>query len=136
MAAPKTRPTDVDVDEFFAAVPRERRRADAVVVDAMMREATGQPPVIWGSSIVGYGSVESPGPRGAPVSWPLAAFSPRKAELVVYLSTAIEPELFEGLGPHRRGLSCLYLRRLDDVDHAVLRRLIERSIELARPGQG
>jgi hypothetical protein len=61
MAPPKTRPTDASVDEFLAAVPHAQRRADAAVVEAMMREATGEQPVVWGTSIVGYGAIDYPG---------------------------------------------------------------------------
>jgi hypothetical protein len=129
VAEPKTRPTDADVGQFLAAVPDERRRADAMAVDALMRAVTGEQPVVWGTSMVGYGSIERPG-RGGRVSWPVIAFAPRRTELVLYLSTEIEPERFDALGPHRRGVGCLYLKRLQDVDQDVLRGLVERSVEL------
>lgn len=83
MVPPKTRPTDASVDEFLAAVPGIQRRADAVVVEAMMREVTGESPVIWGTSIVGYGAIEYPGSRGKQASWPIIAFASRKTELVI-----------------------------------------------------
>lgn len=131
MAEPKTRPTDTDPEVFLASVHSERRRNEGSAIDTMMRDATGEPPVIWGTSIVGYGSIEYSGTRGTTTSWPVVAFAPRKAELVLYLNTELEPELFEDLGPHRRGVGCLYVKRLADVDHAVLRRLIGRSVQLA-----
>ena len=131
-AAPKTRPTDTSVDDFLAAVPDARRRADAETVTALMRDVTGEAPVIWGTSIVGFGELEYPGARGASRSWPVIAFAPRRTELVLYLNTEVEQALFEGLGPHRRGVGCLYLKRLSDVDGDVLRTLVERSVELAR----
>lgn len=132
MASPKTRPTDASVEDFLAAVAHEGRRADAGVVAALMGRATGEPPVMWGSSIVGFGELEHVGSRGTTATWPITAFAPRKAELVLYLDTELEPALFEGLGPHRRGVGCLYLKRLADLDQAVLRTLVERSVELAR----
>lgn len=132
MASPKTRPTDASVDGFLAAVPDPRRRADAEAVAALMTDVSGEAPVIWGTSIVGFGEIEYPGPRGASRSWPVVAFAARAKELVLYLNTEIEPGLFEGLGPHRRGVGCLYVKRLSDVDPAVLRTLVERSVELAR----
>ena len=132
MAPPKTGPTDANVEEFLAAVPHTQRRTDAAVVEAMMREATDEQPVIWGTSIVGYGAIDYPGSRGNLASWPIIAFAPRKTELVLYLNTELDPALFDGLGPHRRGVGCLYIKRLSDVDHGVLRTLIERSVELAK----
>lgn len=132
MAEPKTRPTDASVEEFLDAVTNERRRNDARAVDAMMRAATGERPVMWGTTIVGYGALDYEGSGGTKRSWPVVAFSPRKAELVLYLNTEIEPAAFEPLGPHRRGVGCLYIKRLGDVDHEVLVALIERSVELAR----
>jgi hypothetical protein len=113
-------------------VVNERRRRDARVVDAMMRAATGELPVMWGTSIVGYGALAYEGSRGKQTTWPVVAFSPRKTELVLYLNTEIESAAFEPLGPHRRGVGCLYVKRLDDVDHAVLDKLIRRSVTLAR----
>ena len=132
MAEPKTRPTDASVDEFLDAVANERRRGDARAVDAMMRAATGQPPVMWGTSIVGYGAIDHEGSRGKQTAWPVVAFSPRTTELVLYLNTGIETAAFESLGPHRRGVGCLYIKRLDDLDTVVLDELIRRSVTLAR----
>ena len=93
--------------------------------------ATGEPAHLWGTSIVGFGSLAMPGARGASTPWPVVAFAPRSTELVLYLNTTIEPEWFDGLGPHRRGVGCVYVKRLDALDLDVLRRLIERSIHLA-----
>ena len=132
MAEAKTRPTAASVEQFLAAVPDPRRRADACVVDAMMHEVTGEPAVLWGTNIVGYGAIEYPGSRGKQATWPVIAFAPRKTELVLYLNTEVEPALFAELGPHRRGVGCLYVKRLTDVDPVVLRRLVERSVDLAR----
>ena len=132
MAEPKTRPTDASVDEFLDAVSNERRRSDARAVDAMLQSATGEAPVMWGTSIVGYGALTYQGSRGEQRTWPVVGFSPRKTELVLYLNTEIEAEAFTALGPHRRGVGCLYIKRLDDIDRAVLDGLVRRSVELAR----
>lgn len=132
MAEPKTRPTDTDVATFIASITDVRRRSEAAIVDEIMREATGELPVVWGSNIVGYGELAYPGSRGTTTSWPVVAFAPRKAEFVLYLNTEIEPQLFEDLGPHRRGVGCLYVKRLDAIDFAVLRRIVARSVALAR----
>jgi len=132
MAEPKTRPTDADVGEFLAAIPHAGRRADATVVDAMMRAATGEDPVVWGTSIVGYGQLDQAGSGGAMRSWPVVAFSPRKAELVLYLDTELDEALVAAIGPHRRGVGCVYLKRLDAIDEGALRDLIRHSVETAR----
>lgn len=131
MAEPKTRPTDASVAEFLDAVTNERRREDARALDSIMSAATGEAPVMWGTSIVGYGAISHRGSRGTPTPWPVVAFSPRKAELVLYLNTALEAAAFERLGPHRRGVGCLYLKDLNAIDRAVLEDIIRASIELA-----
>lgn len=131
MAEPKTRPTDASVEEFLDAVANERRRHDARTIDSLMRAATGEAPVIWGTSIVGYGAIAHSGSRGTMRSWPVVAFSPRKAELVLYLNTALEEAAFERLGPHRRGVGCVYLKGLDGVDRSVLEDIIRASVQLA-----
>lgn len=129
MAEPKTRPTDTDVDEFLDSVADDRRREDVRTVVRLMEDVTGEPPVVWGTSIVGFGEVAS-GAAGTP--WPVVALAPRKNELVLYLSTALTDADFEGLGPHRRGKACLYIKKVDALDQARLRTLVERSVELAQ----
>jgi hypothetical protein len=129
-------PTSADVDAFLAAVPDENRRADAHAVLDLMRSVTGESPVMWGPSIVGFGSYHYRYESGRTGDAPLAGFSPRKANLVVYLVGGFEdryPKLLEQLGPHKTGKACLYLKRLGDVDVDLLRQLIERSM---RVGQG
>ena len=125
MAEPATRPTDTDVDEFFDAVSHEGRRADARAVAALMSEVTGEQPVVWGRNIVGFGETNGATP------WPRVAFAPRKNELVLYLSTALDDADFKDLGPHRRGKACLYVKRVDDLDPDRLRALVVRSVELS-----
>ncbi len=97
MAQAKTQPTDASVEQVLAAVPDPGRRADATVVDAMMREVTGEPAVVWGTAIVGYGAIAYPGSRGKQATWPVVAFALRKTELVLYLNTEIEAALFDEL---------------------------------------
>ena len=100
-----------------------------------MRSVTGEPPVMWGPSIIGFGSYHYRYESGRSGDAPLAGFSPRKANLVVYLVGGFEeryPELLEQLGPHRTGKACLYLRRLGEVDLDALRQLVERSVVVGR----
>lgn len=123
MPEPKTQRTKASVAKFIAAVKNEQRRKDAKAVDAMLREITGEKPAMWGPSIIGYGEYE-----GATGTWPRMGFSPRKANLVLYLMDGYENEpLMKKLGKHKTGRSCLYINKLDDVDEAVLRQLALKS---------
>jgi hypothetical protein len=128
-------PTSADVDAFLEAVPDENRRSDARALLELMRSVTGEPPVMWGPTIVGFGSYHYRYESGRTGDAPLAGFSPRKPNLVVYLVGGFEdryPKLLEQLGPHKTGKACLYLKRLGDVDLDVLRQLIERSMRVGR----
>lgn len=121
---PKTKPTDASVDDFIAAVDHPTRRADAEVVRAMMDEITGEKAVMWGPSIVGYGSYRTP--TG---DWPITGFSPRKAQMVLYvMGSADLDEKMSRLGKHSTGVSCLYIKKLADVDLGVLREIVEASV--------
>lgn len=126
---PKTKPTDASVADFLDAVEHPGRRADGKVIAALMAEVSGEKPVMWGPSIVGYGSY-----RGATGDWPMIGFSPRKANLVLYLMSGFEghDDLMARLGKHRTSVACLYLNRLADVDMAVLRQLAEGSVKAMR----
>jgi hypothetical protein len=128
-AEPKTKPTDVPVADFIAAVENPTRRADAEVVRAMLAEVTGEQPVMWGPSIVGYGRYR--GPTG---DWPIIGFSPRKAQLVLYIMRGFDD--FGGqlarLGKHKSGGGCLYINRLDDIDLDVLREMAAGSVAWMR----
>lgn len=124
MAEPKTQKTKASVAAFLAAVDDETRRKDAKAVDKMFREITGEKPAMWGPSIVGYGEYES-----ATGKWPRAGFSPRKANLVLYVLADFKERdvLLKRLGKHKTGKACLYINKLADVDESVLRALIMRS---------
>lgn len=126
---PKTRPTDVPVADFIAAVEHPGRRADAETVCAMMTEVSGQKPVMWGPSIVGFGRY-----TGKTGDWPMIGFSPRKANLVLYLVSDFDGRdaLLARLGKHRTSVACLYVNRLSDVDAGVLREMTERSVAWMR----
>jgi len=127
----KTRQTDVPVEDFLAAVPDATRREDARVVLALMRKATGVEPRMWGPSIVGFGRYRYRYDSGREGEWPVIGFSPRKAELVLYVMPGFDryEELLGRLGKHRTGKSCLYVRKLADVDQSVLRELIDSSVK-------
>ena len=127
---PKTRPTGASVAAFIDAVPDERRRADCREVGLMMQTATGAPPEMWGPSIVGFGRWRLRYANGREDDWPLIGFSPRKADLVLYLMPGFEQrgDLLARLGRHKTGKVCLYLKRLSDVDPVVLRELVDASV--------
>lgn len=119
-AAPKTVATKASVKQFIDAVDDETRRKDAKAVDKMMREITGEKPMMWGPSIIGYGAYD-----GATGKWPRIGFSPRKANIVLYIMDGYEREpLMKKLGKHKTGRSCLYINKLADVDEAVLRKIV------------
>jgi hypothetical protein len=135
MASPKTLPSEESADAFIAAVPGGARREDARKLCDLLAEWTGEPPVMWGPSIVGFGCYRYRYDSGYEGTAALVGFSPRKANLVLYLVGGIQdryPKLLEELGPHKVGKGCLYLKGLGDVNQEVLRVLVERSVRVHR----
>jgi hypothetical protein len=134
MAELKTQRNDGDVRTFLDSVPDETRRSDAIAVCALMEEITGEPPVMWGSSIVGFGTYRYRSGAGREAEWFVVGFSPRKQNLTLYLMDGFgdHAALLDRLGKHSTGKACLYLRRLSDADPDALRALIERSVEHVR----
>ena len=129
MAELKTTRNDADVRAFLDAVPDERRRREAREVCALMGEVTGEPPAMWGDSIVGFGQRRLRYDSGRELDWPLVGFSPRKGALTVYVMDGFEEyqDLLQPLGRHRTGKACLYLPRLDAVDRGALRDILVAS---------
>lgn len=129
MAEPKTRPTGASVDDFIAAVPDPQRRADAATVRDMMERLSGEPATLWGPSIIGFGSYTYTS-GGKPAEMCRIGFSPRAKELVLYLIGGFprHEALMAQLGKHRTGQSCLYIKRLSDVDMGVLETLIGEAL--------
>lgn len=128
MAAPKTRPTDADVHEFLLAATPAQRSVDGLALNKIFREVTGAEPVMWGPSIVGYGSVPVCTSAGV-YDWPKTGFSPRKASLTLYgLNTLpdVEPLMAE-LGTFTQSVACVYVKRLEHLNAEVLRELIARA---------
>jgi hypothetical protein len=124
-----------DVEAFLATVPDERRRADARELCTLMGEITGEPPTMWGAGIIGFGTYHYRYESGHEGDSALASFSPRKTATVVYLSPDPDSRpaaLLDRLGPVKLGKGCVYIKRLDDVDHSVLRELIERTVRTRR----
>ena len=130
----KTRPTAASVGAFIDAVEDEQKRADSHAIAAMMAEATGAAPQMWGSSIVGFGRYHYRYASGREGDFMLTGFSPRKRALTLYIMAGFSEydDLLANLGKHTIGKSCLYIKRLADVDQAVLRQLVERSVRYIR----
>lgn len=135
MAEAKTQPTKVSLKEFLDAMPDQKRRADCETVAAMMQTATGEPPVLWGSSIVGFGTYLVRYANGTQADWPLIGFSPRKQDFTLYIMFGLDShaELLARLGKHRTSKACLYVKRLADLDLAVLKQLIDNTVVAMEP---
>lgn len=134
MTETKTKPTGVAVGQFIDAVPDPQRREDAKRVRAMMERLSGYPAAMWGPSIVGFGSCHYKYDSGHEGDMPRIGFSPRARELVLYLTDHYprHQHLMDRLGKHRTGKSCLYVRRLADLDETVLEALIVEALEHTR----
>lgn len=134
MSELKTRPTAEPVSAFLAGQPDDRR-ADCEAVLQMMEAATGERAQMWGESMVGVGRYAYTNSAKKTFEWMLVGFSPRKNDLTLYIMPGFEdfPGLMEKLGKHKTGKSCLYLKKLADVDSVVLRQLIEGSVKAMEP---
>ena len=130
MAELKTRATEIQVADFIAAVPDATRRADAGAVCTMMTRLTGEPPKMWGPSIIGFGRYAYRYDSGRTGEMCRIGFSPRKAELVLYVldGNADQSEVLGRLGRHRTGKGCLYIKKLADVDADVLEEIVRAKI--------
>ena len=134
MSEPKTRPTDASVEDFINGVESVRRREDARAVTAMLGEVTGETPVMWGESIIGFGRYTYVNTTKKPADWPIIGLSPRKANLTVYIMTGFNErrELMDRLGKVKTSVSCLYINRLEGVDMGALRELCAWSVAAMR----
>lgn len=130
MAELATRPRDESVEAFIASIENDTMRHDCLRVIEIMRDVTGESPRIWGSGMVGFGSYRYRYDSGREGEWFITGFSPRKANLTLYLMAGFEEfePLLAKLGKHKTGKSCLYVKRLDDIDESILRELIASSV--------
>ena len=130
MSELKTRPTDRKVSQFIDAVEPDQKRQDCWTIVEMMRTVTGAEPVLWGSSIVGFGTYTYVNTTKNPADWPITGFSPRKANLTLYVMPGFSnyESLMARLGKHSMGKSCLYIKKLADIDFDVLEEIIRRSV--------
>jgi len=131
MAELKTKRNKGDVDAFLDSVGNEKRRQDSFTVLELMKQVTGKKPEMWGDSIVGFGSYHYKYASGREGNWFLVGFSPRAQNLTLYIMAGFDTyeTLLGKLGKHTTGKSCLYIKRLEDVDMDVLKELVRRSVE-------
>ena len=131
MAELKTKPNDASVSKFIEKVDDSGRKSDCFELIEIMKEITGEPPKMWGDSIVGFGSYHYKYSSGREADWLLTGFSPRKLNLTMYIMSGLEryEQLLTNLGKYKTGKSCLYVKRLDDIDKKVLKSLIGDSVK-------
>jgi hypothetical protein len=130
----KTQPNDISVEDFLNEISDGQKREDSREISALMEKITGEKPKMWGGSIVGFGLRHLKYESGRELDWMETGFSPRKQNLTLYIMDGFAKydELLAGLGKHKTGKSCLYIKRLSDVDKTVLENLIKESIEKLR----
>jgi hypothetical protein len=127
----KTKPTTSSVEDYINKIQDEQKRNDSFALVDMMKKATSEEPVLWSSSIIGFGDVIIRSPQtGREVNWLKIGFAPRKANLSLYLNMDIRQrtEELKMLGKHKTGAGCLYINKLEDVDVKVLEELINTSM--------
>jgi hypothetical protein len=130
MAELKTKRNDASVEAFLNGIADERKRQEAFAILHLMQEVTGETPTMWGDTIVGFGSYHYKYASGREADWMLTGFSPRKQNLTVYIMAGFDQydNLLARLGKHSTGSSCLYIKKLQDIDLAVLRELVSQSV--------
>jgi Domain of unknown function (DU1801) len=130
MAEPKTRPTAASVPAFLATVKDAGMREDCDALVALMSEVTKAPPVLWGTSIVGFGSYPYRYEKGRALDWPLTGFAPRAKQLVLYVMPGCDgyDAMIEALGPVKCGVSCIYVKRLAELNLPALKKLLKASV--------
>jgi hypothetical protein len=127
----KTKKNKGSVEGFLNSVESERKREDSFAILNLMKEITGEEPAMWGPSIVGFGSYHYKYASGREGDWFKTGFSPRKQSLTLYIMDGFSQydELLGRLGKYTTGKSCLYIKKLEDVDLPILRELVEKSVE-------
>jgi hypothetical protein len=127
----KTKETSASVNDFLNSIPDEQKRSDSFAIVEMMKNATGAEPKMWGSSLIGFGNLRYKSPAtGREVDWFVIGFSPRKANISLYLTMDISryAEKLTKLGKHKTGKGCLYINKLADVDTSVLKSMITAAV--------
>ena len=131
MAELKTQPNQSSVVDYLNSVENEGKRADSFKILELMQEVTGEEAIMWGDSIVGFGTYRYKYASGRQAEWFLTGFAPRKQNLTLYIMSGFEnyEQLLEQLGKYKTGKSCLYINKLEDVNLDVLRKLVKESVD-------
>ncbi|MFX1376285.1 MAG: DUF1801 domain-containing protein [Promethearchaeota archaeon] len=130
----KTRPNDKDVIEFLNKVENKKRQEDSFEILKLMKEVTQEEPIMWGDSIVGFGIYHYKYASGREGDWLQIGFSPRKQALTLYIMDGFEKyeDLLNNLGKHKKGKSCLYINKLEDIHIPVLKEIMSESVTYLR----
>jgi hypothetical protein len=131
MAELKTQPNQSSVVDYLNTVENDLKRADSFTILQLMQEVTGEEPIMWGDSIVGFGTYRYKYASGRQAEWFLTGFAPRKQNLTLYIMSGFSnyEQLLGQLGKFKTGKSCLYINKLDDVNLDVLRKLVKESVD-------
>ena len=129
MAELKTKKTELSVNTFIKKIPDAQKQKDALVIVELMENATKATAKMWGTAIIGFGDKLLKYESGRELDWFVMGFSPRKVNLVFYISGTVEKQqaLLKKLGKHKTGKGCLYINKLDEIDVAVLKKIIEKG---------
>jgi len=130
MSELKTKPTGEDVISFLETIEDDKKRQDSFTILEIMKEITGEEPKMWSPSIIGFGNYHYKYASGKEADWFFTGFSPRKQNLTLYLMSGFEDSesFFKDLGKFKTGKSCLYIKKLEDIDMETLRQLIDESV--------
>lgn len=131
MAELKTKPTELSIEDYLNGLD-DIRKSDSKVLMELMEKHTGEKPVMWGSTIVGFGNKKYKYESGREIDYFLIGFSARKKAITLYLSIQVNSEDFSSLGKHEKGVGCLYIKRLEDINLEVLSDIIYQSIEASK----
>jgi len=129
MAELKTKKTELPVDDFIKKIQEPQKQKDAFIILGLMEKATKAKAKMWGTSIIGFGDKRLKYESGRELDWFIMGFSPRKANLVFYIPGAVgkQPALLKKLGKHKTGKGCLYVNKLEEIDIAVLKEIINNG---------
>jgi hypothetical protein len=126
----KTKANQQSINAYLNTIEPQKKREDSFAILALMQEVSGEEPQMWGDKIVGFGHYQYKYASGREGEWFLAGFAPRKQNLTLYIMSGFDgyDELLSKLGKHSTGKSCLYIKKLEDIDPSILRQLIAQSV--------
>ncbi|MBU1142761.1 MAG: DUF1801 domain-containing protein [Firmicutes bacterium] len=131
MAELKTKPTDISVETYLDTLD-ESKKSDASILIQMIEGSTKSKPLMWGTSIIGFGNKKYKYKSGREIDYFLIGFSVRKKAITLYLSIETNAEEFTSLGKHEKGVGCLYIQKLQDIDIEILKEIIDKSVDVAK----